>query len=61
MEHQEKGLQLLATKVTEKIPDLRNGKDHYQSFPRKKNTLSLKQSKIVNAQPNTLKTQKLFI
>ena len=38
MEHQEKGLQLLATKVTEKIPDLRNGKDHYQSFPRKKNT-----------------------
>ena len=35
---EEKDLQLFATKFTEKIPDPRNAKEHYQSFLRTKNT-----------------------
>ena len=38
-----KDLQLLAIKLTEKIPHLRNAKEYYQSFIRTKNTKSLKQ------------------
>ena len=40
-----KDLQLFATKLTEKILDLRNAKEHYQSFIRKKNTKLVKHQK----------------
>ena len=46
-----KDLFLLATKLTEEIPDPRNANEHYQPFIRKKNTKSLKQSKIITQQP----------
>ena len=47
MKHQgKKDLQLFTTKLTEKIPDLQNAKKYYQSFIKKKNTKSIKQSKI---------------
>ena len=46
---------MLAKKLTEKIPDLCNAKEHYQSFIRKKNTKSLKQSEIISYQPKNLK------
>ena len=39
---------MFATKLTEKISDPRNGKEHYQSLLRKKNTKSVKQSKVIN-------------
>ena len=42
---------MFETKVTEKIPDIRNAKEHYQSFIRKKNTESVKQSKLITQQP----------
>ena len=44
---------MLATKLTTtKIPDPRNAKDvPYQSFIRKKNTKSVKESKIITYQP----------
>ena len=45
-------LLLLANKLIE-IPDPRNAKEHYQSFVRKKNTRSVKQSKIITHQPET--------
>ena len=48
-----KGLLLLATKLTVKLPDPRNAKEHYQSFIRKKNTKSVKQSKIITQHPKT--------
>ena len=48
-----KGLLLLTTKLTEKIPDPCNAKELYQSFMRKKNTKSLKQSKVITQQPKT--------
>ena len=47
IKNQEKDLQLFAIKLTEKIPDPRNAKEHYQSFIRKKNTKSVKQSKVI--------------
>ena len=53
MKHQKKNLQLIATKLTEKIPDSRNAKEQYQSFIRNKNTKSVKQSKIITQQPET--------
>ena len=40
-----KDLQLFATKLTEKILDLCNAKEHYQSFIRKKNTKLVKHQK----------------
>ena len=40
-----------AKKLTEKIPDHRNAKEHYKSFKRKKNTKSVKQSEIIIYQP----------
>ena len=49
-------LLLLATKLTEKIPDPCNAKEHYQSFIKKKNKRSVKQSTIVTQQPKTCKT-----
>ena len=45
---------LLANKLIEKIPDPRDSKEHYQSFMRKKNTKSVKQSKIIIYQTKTL-------
>ena len=38
---------MLANKLIEKIPDPRNAKELFQSFIRKKNTKSLKQSKLI--------------
>ena len=40
--------------LTEKIPDPRNAKEHYQSFIRKKNAKSVKQSKTITQQSKTL-------
>ena len=51
---------LLANKLIEKIPDPRNAKEHYQSFIRKKNTKSVKQSEIITYHPRLLKTQTLL-
>ena len=42
---------LLANKLIQKIPDPSNGKKHYQSFVRKKDRKSLKQSEIITYQP----------
>ena len=47
MKHlKKKDLLLLATKLAEKMSDPCNAKEHYQSFIRKKNTKSVKQSKV---------------
>ena len=48
-----KDLLLPANKLIEKIPDPRNAKQHYQSFIRRKNKKSVKQSKIIIYQPKT--------
>ena len=61
MKHQKKKyLQLFAIKLTEKIPHPRNAKQHFQSFIRKKNTKSVKQSKIIT-QHQDVKTHTLLI
>ena len=52
---QKKNLQLFGIKLTEKIHDARNDKEHYQSFIGKKNTKSVKQAKIITQQPKTFK------
>ena len=45
MKYQKKeDLQLLATKLTEKIPDSRNSKEYCQSFIRKKISKPVKQN-----------------
>ena len=44
---------LLANKLIEKIPDLRNAKEHCQSFIREENTKSAKQSEIITYQLKT--------
>ena len=44
---------LLANKSVEKVPDARNAKEHHQSFIRKKNRKSVKQSEIITYQPKT--------
>ena len=44
---------LFANKLIEQIPDSFNAKEHYQSFIRKKNTKSVKQSKIITQKPKT--------
>ena len=54
-----KDLLLLANNVIEKIPDLRDAKEHYQSFIRKKNRKSLKQSEIITYQAKTFKNPKI--
>ena len=46
-----KDLLLLANKLIEKIADLDKAKEHYQSFIRKKNARSVKQSEIITYQP----------
>ena len=55
MKHQKKDLDFFVTKLTEKMPDPRNAKKHYQSFLRKKNTKPVEQSKIITQQPKTFK------
>ena len=52
---------LLATKLIEKIPNPGNAKEYYQSFIRKKNKKSAKQSEIITYQPKIFKTQTLLI
>ena len=47
---------MLANKSVEKVPDARNAKEHYQSFIRKKNRKSVKQSEIITYQPKTFDT-----
>ena len=56
----EKNLQLFVTKLTEKIPDPRNAKEHYQSFLRKKNTKLSKRSKIITQQPKSLRNPNII-
>ena len=44
---------LACGQINRKILDPRNAKEHYQSFIRKKNTKSVKQSEIITYQPKT--------
>ena len=39
------------------MPDLHNAKEHFQSFLRKKNKKSVKQSEIITNQPNTFENR----
>ena len=56
-----KDLLLLANKLIEKIPDPQNSKEHCQSFIRKKDTKSAKQSKIITYQPKTFENPNVVI
>ena len=51
---------LLSSKLTEKIPDPSNAKEHYRSFVRKKNTKSVKQSEIITYQPKTFENPNIL-
>ena len=51
-----KDLLLLANKLIEKVPDPHNTKEHHESFLRKKNRKSVKQSEIIIYQPKTVDT-----
>ena len=53
LKEKKKDLLLIQNKLIEEIPDPRNAKQHYQSFIRKKNRKSLKQSKIIIYQQKT--------
>ena len=44
---------MLETKLIEKIPDPRDAEEQYQSFVRKKNTKSAKQSEVITYQPKS--------
>ena len=44
---------MLENKLIEKIPDPRNAKEHCESFLRKKNKKSVKQSEVITYQPKT--------
>ena len=46
-------LLLLTNKLIEKILDRRNAKEHYQSFIKKKNSKSVKQSEVITYQPKS--------
>ena len=57
MKHQKKkDTQLLVTKLAEKILDLCNAKERYQSFVRNKNIKLVKQSKIITQQPKSVES-----
>ena len=43
----------------EKIHDPRNAKEHYQSFIRKKNTKSVRQSEIITYQSKTFENSNI--
>ena len=47
---------MLANKLIEKVPDPYNAKKHYESFLRKKNRKSIKQSEIITYKPKTYDT-----
>ena len=55
----EKDLLLLANKLIEQIPDPYNAKEYYQSFIRKKNTKSVKQSEIFTYQPKVFENSNI--
>ena len=46
----------LASKLLEKVPAPLNAKEHYESFLRKKNRKSVKQSQTITYQPTTFVT-----
>ena len=50
-------LLLFTNNLIEKIPDPRISKEHYQSLIKKKNTKSVKQSKIITYQPKTFENR----
>ena len=54
-------LLLLANKLIEEVPDSRNAKEHYESFPRKKSRNSVKQSEIISYQLSILLTENLLL
>ena len=56
-----KDLLLLANKLIGKVPDGCNAKEHYQSFLRKQNRKSVKQSEIITYNQKLLKTQTVLI
>ena len=47
---------MLVNKLIEEVPDPRNAKEHYQSFIRKENKKSVKQSEIITNQPKTFES-----
>ena len=51
---------MFSTKLTEKISDPPDAKEHYQSFVRKKNTKSIRQSNIIIYQTNTFENLKIL-
>ena len=51
-----KDLLLLVDKLIEKVPDPRNAKEHFESFLRKKNRKSVKQSGKITYHPKTFDT-----
>ena len=53
-------LLFLANKFIGKISDRRNAKEHYQSFIRKKNRKSVKQSKIITFQPKNFENPNII-
>ena len=53
-------LLLLTIKLIEKIAHPRNAKKHYQSFIIKKNTKSVKQSKVITQQPKAFENPNIF-
>ena len=50
----------LTNKLIEKILDSYNAKEHYQSFIKKRNTKSVKQSEIIIYQPKTFENPKII-
>ena len=48
------------TNLFKKMLDPSNAKEHYQSFLRKKNRKSVKQSEIITYQPNIFENQNIF-
>ena len=46
----------LANKLIQEVPDTRNAKEHYESFLKKKNRKSVKQSEIVTYKPKIFDT-----
>ena len=54
-----KDLLLLANKLIEKVADPCNAKEHYQSFLRKRNIKSAKQSEIITYQPKTFENSNI--
>ena len=60
MKHPKKDQKLFSTKLTKKIPDLRNANEHSKSPPRKKNTKQIKRTKIITYQPKPIESPKII-